>query len=567
MPLSAQACLFDSDTAPPLTVVRPRPVGHGEWPPDYAGIYRWRAEEAARLYTNRARLAAARAYYASHYTEFICDWMDTYDPRRAEGKWVPFVLFHRQAELLTCVEDCERDQENLLVEKCRDGGVTWLLCAYSVCRWLFKRDDAVGWGSRKAELVDRLGEPDSIFEKMRLLLRRLPPFWLPEGFSWKVHSSLGKLQNPQNNSILSGEGGDNIGRGGRKAVFVVDESAHLERPEKVQSALGDNTNVQIHISSVNGLGNVFHRMRQGGVEWSVDNRLELPRGRTRVFVFDWRHHPGKTQEWYDLRKARAEREGLQAIFAQEVDRDYSAAVSNTAIPREWVMSAIDAHLRWPDYVADGGWMAGLDVADGGIDRNGLVVRHGRVIRACEEWGERDVGVTTRRAVLTVQKGTVQYDCVGVGAAVKSEYNRLLETPNPPQARFVAWNAGGKIANPFGHIDPDDPETPINRAMFANFKAQAWWSVRQMFYKTWRNHTQGVVYTPDEMVSLDSSMPLLHQLIDELAQPTLGQSQDLKMLINKKPDGMKSPNLGDAAVMCLFPAPEDDSHAVMGVYNG
>jgi hypothetical protein len=54
--------------------------------------------------------------------------------------------------------------------------------------------------------------------------------------------------------ILICEAGDNIGRGGRTLVYFKDESAHYEHPDLIEAALGDNTNVQIDISSVNGLG-------------------------------------------------------------------------------------------------------------------------------------------------------------------------------------------------------------------------------------------------------------------------------------------------------------------------
>jgi hypothetical protein len=60
-------------------------------------------------------------------------------------------------------------------------------------------------------------------------------------------------------STATGEAGDNIGRGGRTLGYFKDESAHYEHRDLIEAALGDNTNVQIDISSVNGLGNVFHR--------------------------------------------------------------------------------------------------------------------------------------------------------------------------------------------------------------------------------------------------------------------------------------------------------------------
>lgn len=86
--------------------------------------------------------------------------------------------------------------------------------------------------------------------------------------------------------------------------------------------------------------------------------------------------------------------------------------------------------------------------------------------------------------------------------------------NPQQIKFIP-NAGAKVVNPFERVIPDDDLSPLNRNMFGNFKAQAWWSLRTRFYKTWRAVTEGVVYPAEELISLDSSMPLLQQLKKEL----------------------------------------------------
>lgn len=94
-------------------------------------------------------------------------------------------------------------------------------------------------------------------------------------------------------------------------VYFKDESAHYERAERIEAALGDNTDVQIDISSVRGSASVFYRRRMAGEVWQPDKIM--PKGKTRVFVFDWRDHPGKPQAWYDLRRTRAETEGLLHI--------------------------------------------------------------------------------------------------------------------------------------------------------------------------------------------------------------------------------------------------------------
>ena len=66
-----------------------------------------------------------------------------------------------------------------LVEKSRDMGATWTTVAFSVWLWLFRPGSAIGFGSRKELLVDRLGDMDSIFEKIRYTIKMLPGFLLP----------------------------------------------------------------------------------------------------------------------------------------------------------------------------------------------------------------------------------------------------------------------------------------------------------------------------------------------------------------------------------------------------
>lgn len=546
----------------------PHPLRNDQWPPNYQSVHAWRIQSVRKMRADPVKLWAAKQYYSKRPVQFILDWCDTYDPRKQQTKWMPFVFFMKQVDVVEFFQDLRTSSESGLIEKCRDAGATWLACAYSVWSFLFIKHDAIGWGSRKANLVDKLGDPDSIFEKMRLILRRLPKEFLPNGWNEQKHAIYMKFVNPENGATITGEAGDNIGRGGRKSVYFVDEAAHLERPEKVEAALGDNTNVRIEISSVNGLGNPFHRRRQAGIEWTKGK--VMPPGFTRVLTIDWRDHPEKNQEWYDKRKAKYEREGLMHLFAQEVDRDYSAAISNTIVPKAWIMDCIDAHIKL-GFAPGGVHCAGLDVADGGIDRNALTIREGVVCRFVDEWGERDPGVSTRKTVVALrglQRCRVMYDSIGVGSSVKSEYNRLVDEKliDPMLFPFVAWNAGAGVIDPRYRVIPDDLQSITNEDMFHNLKAQAWWSLRIRVWKTWRMVNGEAVYPHDELISLDSTMPLLYKLIDELAQPVKkDNTASLKMIVDKQPEGMKSPNLADSCVMAYFPI-EDRNFALVGNYG-
>ncbi len=534
------------------------------WPYPHRPALEWRKTVAATLDADPRLVLGADEYYRDAPKRFINHWCITYDPRnatRARPAKLPFLLFPKQEEMVDYVLALLEDEENGLIEKSRDMGATWLGCALSVWLWKYRPGAAIGWGSRKETLVDRLGDPDSIFEKMRMIIGALPAAFLPAGFSPGDHMTNMKIVNPENGATITGEAGDNIGRGGRKALYWKDESAHYERPEKIEAALGDNTNVQIDFSSVNGLGNVFHRRREAGYPWTGQGEL-LP-NRTAVFIMDWRDHPAKNQAWYDGRRQKAEDEGILHLFRQEVDRDYAALAEGVIIPSEWVKSAIDAHLLLG---ADpgGSWRGALDVADGGGDTNASAWFEGIVLREVGNWGARDTGITTHRFLSQAEgKGEVEagYDCVGVGSGVKAEANRLEdEGMFPPRVRLVPWNAGA------GPLDPDEPvisgdrDSPLNRVFYGNMKAQAWWRTRLKFEHTHRAVQARLGKGPDftwkaeELISIDSRMPLLRQIEKELSQPTAHKNPtNGKLYVDKTPEGTRSPNLADAIIMADNPA--------------
>lgn len=536
------------------------------WPPDYTDILKKRQVLYHGIAKDRVAQIGSIEYYKdpARAADFINDWLVTYDPRNVSKNipsLMPFCLFQRQRELVDFIIDCLFSRENGLVEKCRDMGATWVCAGVSVYLLLFHPGSAIGWGSRKEQLVDKLGDPDSIFEKIRILIKYTPFWFLPDGFVEQKHMTYMKIINPEHGSSITGESGDNIGRGGRKLIYFVDESAHIERPELIEASLGDNTDCRIDISSVNGTGNVFYRKRKAGEIWATDS---IPtKGRTRVFIMDWREHPAKDQEWYDQRRDQAIREGLSHIFAQEVDRDYAAAVKGIVIPAVWVKSAIDAHIKL-GFDDSGLSISALDVADGGVDVNAMANRKGVILKHVESWSDivDDVGETTLKAISdshVLGASELHYDCIGVGSGVKSESNRLIREGilTEDDIDIIPWNAAAAPLYPDENVSPDNEDTPKNKDFYANLKAQGWWMLRRRFEKTYSAVTKGTVYPPDELISIPSDLENLHEITNQLSQPTYKHDGTRKLLINKTPNGSRSPNEADAIMMCYWPAEKDE----------
>lgn len=540
----------------------------GKTAPNYTAVYARRAKMLGLMRSSKEAKIGALEYYRTRPVEFINDWIDTFDPRSALDPNLlthpPLVLFQRQIELVEFLHKCLTTPASGLIEKSRDMGATWVCVAFSVWLWRFMPGAAVGWGSRKQDLVDQIGDPKSIFEKIRQAIKRMPRDLWPKGFDPRRHMSNMRVLNPENDASIIGEIGDEIGRGGRTLIYFKDESAHYGHPELIEAALGQNTNVQIDISSVNGTGNVFHRKRMYGLVWAPG--AEMAQNKTNIFVFDWTENPLKDQSWYDNEREKKEGEGLSHVFEQEVNRNYSASKEGIIIPQAWVLAARNAHKRFPGMEA-GPWRAGFDPYNEGKDKHALVKMKGAVIKFARQWTKGDTGEATREVVIECRRNVpidIQFDAIGIGAGVTAESNRLAGSEDegekmPKGMTFIAFVASDGVLRPDERVDNTQEDSTegegiTNDQMFKNMKAQAWWDLRRKFERTWRAINKGEVYSPMDMISIDTdalSPAELAELETQLSQPVRKGGQ-LKIIVDKTPDGSDSPNLGDASVICSFP---------------
>jgi hypothetical protein len=86
----------------------------------------------------------------------------------------------------------------------------------------------------------------------------------------------------------------------------------------------------------------------------------------------------------------------------------------------------------------------------------------------------------------------------------------------------------------------------------NLKAQSWWSLRTRFQKTYRAVVEKKEFKPDELISIPKDLPNRAKLVAELSQPTYSLSTAGKVLVDKAPEGSRSPNLADAVMIRFSP---------------
>ena len=219
------------------------------------------------------------------------------------------------------------------------------------------------------------------------------------------------------------------------------------------------------------------------------------------------------------------------------------------IKPSWIEAAIDAHEKL-GFSAAGRRILGFDVADEGDDANATVLRHGSVVTDMQQWRGQDVIYSADKVYLYAQEQDIDrivYDNIGVGAGVKAQFRR-----KSGKVQTLGFNAGGAVYKPDAKYTDDKK----NRDMFANIKAQAWWMVRDRFYKTWRAVHHGDSYPEDQLISLSGSLHELEYLTAELSRPQVDYDQNGRVKVESKKDmkkrGIPSPNRADALVMAFAP---------------
>lgn len=480
--------------------------------------------------------ATMMAHYATDCLAWIRDWVWTYDPRiRApESKRTPLILWPAQVEMVEFILDLIDRGKNGGIKKARDVGATYLMGAVADWFWLFHPEITITFGSRKEALVDKRDDPKCIFYKLRDILEHLPSWMMPAGYDRREHDNHLKLVNPENRSVITGEAGDEMGRGGRSTVYFLDEFAFVPRANRVDASVNDNAATVIYASTSNGSSTLFCAKEKQG---------HMP-----FFYHTWRQDPRKDEAW----KAEKLEDVGPTIFAQEHELDDDAAMDNVVIPSTWVSAAVELELREGNDRA-----AGLDVADQGSDSNALARRNGPVFLPLIVWQQVEgKGSRTRSALpsdsarraLAVCSAegvtTLIFDRTGIGAAVAG----VLQDEAPGGLRYEGVNNGEGASQ---IVYEDDPRKTA-RERFANRGTELWWNLRRYFERTYK-HVEGIEeYPEDELISIPDDPVLFGQLSSRRYEVTEKGKLQLESKKKMKARGVKSPDRADAVVLARAP---------------
>lgn len=224
----------------------------------------------------------------------------------------------------------------------------------------------------------------------------------------------------------------------------------------------------------------------------------------------------------------------------------------SVIKRSWLMSAIDAHISL-DVDVSGARCIGFDVADAGEDSCAMVEAYGQLATWSDLWKAKEdellKSCSRVWAAARERKSSVIYDAIGVGATAGAKFNELNSADPFGQVKHTKFFASGAVIRPDSKYGKTDIK---NKDFFSNIKAQAWWLTADRLRNTFNAVRNGEKFDDDALIFIDSAMPNLDKMIDELAVPKRDYDNAGRVKVESKKDLQKrdvpSPNLADAFIM-------------------
>lgn len=254
---------------------------------------------------------------------------------------------------------------NVFVEKSRQMGISWLTAAIFLYWFLFHKHKYTII-SRTEDEVDKAGDMDSMFEKIRYMIRNLPDWMLPDGFNkalWRDKSNAHmSITDPKSHASITWKTANpDAGRWGTRNCIFMDEMAFMQYAQQINKAAWSNTPCRIFASTPNGEGNEFYRMRKRTVKRKENGVWVEPD--VKWLRYHWKDHPLYDDEWYKWKT-----QGMDAPqIAQELDINYNVAIVGRVYPEfSTQVNELAYDMTKPLYVA-------IDNSHWGADPNAIIV--------------------------------------------------------------------------------------------------------------------------------------------------------------------------------------------------
>lgn len=291
-----------------------------------------RDREAKRCKEDGLYLAATYGtIYEARPSEDLSD-----EDQFGASAYIPFIPYPHQIDVYRELDAVLKRKGTLgdaLILKCREMGLSNLVCFWVAHGWMCRYPFSIRMLSRVREDVDSSGDPDSLFWKIETFLKGLPEWLfsrLVPGFRWREHRMNLKFINPANANFIAGESTqENAGRGGRATAIIYDEAAFIDNFGAVWTAGRGTTRHRIALTTANiSDGMDFYNMWTGRDGYTETTKIAIP----------WDLHPLHTREWLEEERTRDSEEGIQ----REVFMNFFAGNTELVYPDAQKLKPISA---------------------------------------------------------------------------------------------------------------------------------------------------------------------------------------------------------------------------------
>jgi len=215
--------------------------------------------------------------------------------------------------------------EDLLVEKSRDMGASWLLLLALFWCWRFRRWQKFLVISRNEDAVDDPKDPDSLLWKADFFMKYLPDWLQPEGYNPHSHRQSMVFENPEYECYVNGQASTGkAGVGGRATAMLIDEFSQIREDFEVLHRTSDTTDCRLFNGTHKGTNSAFHQ---------VAARVDMHK-----LVLHWTDHPEKRKGLYSYDKAANQVRIHDTTFLYPADFQFVKSEAPAGGPRPGLRS-------------------------------------------------------------------------------------------------------------------------------------------------------------------------------------------------------------------------------------
>jgi len=224
--------------------------------------------------------------------------MDVREGERVASPYihVPLITWEVQDDLLNRFVKClptieqvlagEGKSEDILIDKSRDMGASWMCINFLHWLWLFREDAQLLELSRTEEYVDKAGNQKALFQRHDYINQWLPNWMLPPDclFGQRERTKM-HMRNRLTGACIDGESTtQHAASGDRRLVGLLDEFSKVEKGALMRSATRDACLMRIVNSTGAGPGTEYSKWKKSG--------------KIKVFPLMWWDHPDKGKDRY-----------------------------------------------------------------------------------------------------------------------------------------------------------------------------------------------------------------------------------------------------------------------------